>query len=303
MRLDNTCKLVAESAPRSFVAWRLGLEETSVEVSLENIELLAQPLPIRSDSVLLLPDRKILFHVEFQTDFEPGLPFRMLDYYVRLYRRYVADVEREKAVQSIVQEVILLRETRAPIPESFARDQTHHKYRVLKVWEQDGAELLRHEAAIPFAVLARWEGMDKDRYIPLRAVSRAVRRIPDERQRANLGFQSFVLAGLKFKENEIRLHLSLPDEVMRESPIYQRIVAEAEARGEAKGRAEDIVKLLSIRFGTEVVSSDLLKLLRKMDNLEALDALFELAARAQRFDEFRRGLEQIAAQPSQQLSL
>ena len=71
--------------------------------------------------------------VEFETDpaqSEPPLPLRMLDYFVRVYRRERCPVR---------QIVIVLAETRAEIPAEFHVGATRHGYRVLKLWEQGPA--------------------------------------------------------------------------------------------------------------------------------------------------------------------
>lgn len=87
MQVDNICKLLADNLRYSFVAWRLGIPKDRVrQVDLANVELPATPL--RADTAFLLLEQRVLLHVEFQTAFEPDLPFRMLSYYVRLFDRY-----------------------------------------------------------------------------------------------------------------------------------------------------------------------------------------------------------------------
>jgi predicted transposase/invertase (TIGR01784 family) len=87
MPFDNLCKLLAEKYPDRFAAWILG------ELSLSSITILKTELsfePIRTDSLTLLHTGQRILQIEFQTRWQsdPPLPIRMLDYWVRLYRRH-----------------------------------------------------------------------------------------------------------------------------------------------------------------------------------------------------------------------
>lgn len=84
MAFDNLCKYLAEKYPDRFVAWLLGEQTAAIEVLKTELSL----EPIRADAVTLLSGDRIL-HLEFQVKVatEPPLPLRMLDYWVRLYRR------------------------------------------------------------------------------------------------------------------------------------------------------------------------------------------------------------------------
>jgi predicted transposase/invertase (TIGR01784 family) len=84
MAYDNVCKYLAEQFPDAFALWLLGrAERLSV---LEPSELSTEP--IRADSVTLLQSEDRILHIEFQTDPDQVMPLRMLDYWVRLRRRY-----------------------------------------------------------------------------------------------------------------------------------------------------------------------------------------------------------------------
>ncbi len=145
MSFDNLCKLLAEKYPDRIAAWILG--EAPQPVSILKTELSTEPL--RADAVVFLRTRNRILHLEFQTllKSDPPLPLRMLDYWVRLYRRYRLPV---------TQVVVLL----LPPPEDtvietrFAFEGTVHPYRVLCLWEQDPRPLLADPALLPFAVQA-----------------------------------------------------------------------------------------------------------------------------------------------------
>ncbi len=61
---------------------------------------------------------------------DPPLPLRMLDYWLRLYRQYRCPVE---------QIIIFLKPTtsEAVFVNEFTAANTWHRYRVIRLWEQD----------------------------------------------------------------------------------------------------------------------------------------------------------------------
>ncbi|MDW8396492.1 MAG: hypothetical protein RMM31_09650, partial [Anaerolineae bacterium] len=225
VQTDNICKVLADRLRQPFVAWRLGMPPEQVgRVELENVEFPA--VPLRADSVFLLPDLRIVLHVEFQTTFESDLPFRMLNYYVRLYARY------SEQVDSIIQEVIVLRPGGSRVTDRFERDQTSHRYRVVEIWRLDGAALLEQEASIPFAVLARWE----EGRSALAETRRRIEEFPSRVKQADLSLFSSVLAGLEFNSAEIAQYLPIATEaIMLESPVYREIIERGLSQGLQQG--------------------------------------------------------------------
>ncbi len=83
MAYDNACKYLAEKFPDAFVQWLLPLEQPTT-IQVLKTELIQEP--IRADSLAFLQADNQILHLEFQTlsYSNPPLPFRMLDYYVRL---------------------------------------------------------------------------------------------------------------------------------------------------------------------------------------------------------------------------
>jgi predicted transposase/invertase (TIGR01784 family) len=81
---DNTCKFLAETYPADFASWLLGkpISLTKLEPSELSVE------PIRVDSVIFLESLEIILHIEFQTEPDQKIPFRMADYKLRLYRKF-----------------------------------------------------------------------------------------------------------------------------------------------------------------------------------------------------------------------
>jgi len=143
---DNICKRLPDEYPRAFVHWLLAVDE----VDIQKLPTELSKEPIRADALYFLPQLEQILHLEFQTEPQssPLLPLRMLDYFVRLYRQYGHAVE---------QVVIFLKPTNseAVYVEQFAVGNTVHRYRVIRLWEQDPAPLLANLALLPLAVLAR----------------------------------------------------------------------------------------------------------------------------------------------------
>jgi len=57
-----------------------------IDRALSSSELALEP--IRADSVIFLESAEIILHIEFQTEPNQNIPFRMTDYRLRLYRKY-----------------------------------------------------------------------------------------------------------------------------------------------------------------------------------------------------------------------
>ncbi|AFZ25099.1 hypothetical protein Cylst_2926 [Cylindrospermum stagnale PCC 7417] len=128
MGYDNVCQTLAETYPKDFARWLLTVEPREIQVLKAELSI----EPIRADSVTFLQTENRILHLEFQTrtTSKPPLPLRMLDYSVRLTRKYKVPV---------TQVVIFLQETDDQIAftEEYVNETTTHRYRVIRLWEQD----------------------------------------------------------------------------------------------------------------------------------------------------------------------
>lgn len=72
--------------PEDFVRWLIG--EESTDITMLKTELSLEP--IRADSVIFIQTNNRILHIEFQTLTlsNPPIPFRTLDYSVKLKRQY-----------------------------------------------------------------------------------------------------------------------------------------------------------------------------------------------------------------------
>ena len=230
MSFDNVCKVLAEKYPREFVSWLLAEAPTKVKVLKTELSI----EPIRADSLTFLQTENRILHIEFQTRTisNPPLPFRMLDYAVRLIRQYNAPV---------TQVVIFLQQTNNEIAftEEYVSLTTTHRYRVLRLWEQESALFLDNPALLPLAPLTRTTSPQR----LLSQVAQSVARISDRNTRQDIAAYAEILAGLKFEKELIRQFLS--EDVMQESVIYQDILQ----KGKQLEALTFCMSLLEERFG------------------------------------------------------
>lgn len=235
MTYDNICKYLAEEYPGNFASWLFSTPATEVQVLKTELTL----EPIRADSVTLLQTSNQILHLEFQTlpVLDPPLPLRMLDYWLRLYRQYRCPIE---------QVMIFLKPTtsESAFINEFTAANTWHRYRVIRLWEQDPAPLLADNALLPLATLAR---TDSPRNL-LERVAAQVATIESTQQRQNLAASVEILAGLRFEQNLI--NQLFREDIMKESVIYQQILQEGVRQGQQLGEATLIIRQLERRFGT-----------------------------------------------------
>ncbi len=234
MSYDNACKYLAETYPREFARWLLAIEPPEIRVLKTELTL----EPIRADALSFLRAANRILHLEFQTlpVSRPPMPLRMLDYSVRLKRKYRCSVE---------QVVIFLQETTNEVAftEEYRDDTTIHRYRVIRLWEQDSSSFLSNPALLPLAALTK---SDSPQAL-LEDVAEQVASIEEIEQRQNIASCAGILAGLRFEENLIRQLFR--EDIMRESVIYQSIRQEGKQEGLKQEALTLTMRLLRRRFG------------------------------------------------------
>ena len=220
MTYDNTLKYLVEQYPEDFIRYLLASEATDIQILKTELN----QEPIRADSVTFLQTANQILHLEFQTlpASTPPLPLRMLDYWVRLYRQYNCDIE---------QIVIFLKPTNseAVFVDQFTARNTTHRYRIIRIWEQDPEPLLLSPGLLPLATLARTDSPQS----LLQQVAVQVSMIEEEATKQSISVCTQLLAGLVFEPELIRQFLRRED--MRESAIYQEILEEGLQEGRQRG--------------------------------------------------------------------
>ncbi|MEA5550588.1 Rpn family recombination-promoting nuclease/putative transposase [Anabaena cylindrica UHCC 0172] len=219
---DNTCKFLAETFPTDFATWLLGkpIPLTKLKPSELSIE------PIRADSVIFLQSSEIILHLEFQTQPDQEIPFRMADYRLRLHRKF--------PYKEIWQVVIYL--TRSDLPlvfqTSFKTGKLNHEFNVIRLWEQPTEIFQQYPGLLPLAVLTKTD----DRIQTLTEVAKQINNIEDRRAKSNVSAATAIISGLALKKEIIQRILR--SEIMKESVIYQEILLEGETKGKAQGKLE-----------------------------------------------------------------
>ncbi|WP_413173087.1 Rpn family recombination-promoting nuclease/putative transposase [Anabaena azotica] len=259
MSFDNVCKLLAEKYPFDFAKWLLPQEPKTIKVLKTELSI----EPIRADFVTFLQTENRILHIEFQTkpQSKPPIPFRELDYSVRLIRTYQVPV---------TQVVIFLQETDDPIvfTEEYVNETTRHRYRVIRMWEQEPELFLHNLALLPLAPLTRTnspQGL-------LSQIANNVAKIADRETKQDIAAYTEILAGLRFEKDFIRQLLS--EDLMQESVIYQDILQ----KGEGKEAVKFCLMLLNQRFGeldSEIVERVKVLPVEQLENLGV--ALFNIS--------------------------
>lgn len=229
-------------------AWLLGEPQPLVEVQPQELTL----DPIRADSLVLLQGKNLLLHLEFQTQPDPDMPLRMLDYWLRARRRFPGTAIR--------QVVLYLRPTASTkvFENRFRDENTEHRYEVIRMWERQPAEFWGRVGTLPLAILAG-QGAKENL---LREVARAIEEVPEAKVRGEVATAAYILAGLVMADNVVERILRR--DVMKESVTYQKIRAEGIEKGIHRGWQEGkqegiqvgqqsearlVLRLLTRRFG------------------------------------------------------
>ncbi|MFM6487650.1 MAG: Rpn family recombination-promoting nuclease/putative transposase, partial [Dolichospermum sp.] len=179
------------------------------------------------------------------------LPVRMLDYWLRIYRKYLCPIQ---------QVVIFLKETNSPdvFVDRLIVGNTRHQYQVIRVWEEDSEILLKSPALLPLAVLAKTDEPNK----LLQQVALEIDKIEEQAQQNTIAACVELLAGLKFEKQLIKQYFR--EETMEESVIYQEIIN--------RGKLQLIFRLLKRRIGE--ISAKLESQIKELSG-EKLDELSE----------------------------
>lgn len=256
---DNICKFLAENYSSDFARWVFG--EPKGLTTLSPTELFVEP--IRADALILLQSSDVVLHLEFQTQPDEAIPFRMADYRLRVHRRYPNKDMRQL--------VIYLKSTGSELVRQnvFTISGMRHEFGVIRLWEQPTADLLRFPGLLPLAILGRTD----DRTQTLREIGSLIDKINDRREQSNIVAATSLLAGLVLKKDVISAVLR--EEIMQDSVIYQDI----KAQGVQEGKAGLVLRLLERRIG-EIEAKDEIRINGlSVEQLEALgDALLDFSS-------------------------
>lgn len=223
---DPTCKFLAENFPADFATWLLGESVTLTKLSPTELSL----EPIRADSLILLGSDNLILHIEFQTQPDPTMGFRMADYKIRLIRRFPG--------KEIRQIVIYLKPTRSELVFQTVYEVSglRAEFEVIRIWEQPTQPFLELTGLLPLAVLTN----TPDKAQTLRQVAAKVDAIPEQRVKSNVAASAGILAGLLLERDFI--NQVLRRDIMQQSVIYQEWKEEFLQEGREEGEQTGILK-------------------------------------------------------------
>ncbi|MGK7899226.1 MAG: Rpn family recombination-promoting nuclease/putative transposase [Xenococcus sp. (in: cyanobacteria)] len=265
---DYICKFLAENFSNDFAYWVFG--EPKGLTKLSPTELFVDP--IRANTLILFQSSDVVLHLEFQTQPDKSIPFRMADYRLRIHRRYP-----DKDMRQVV---IYLKPTSSELVRKnvFTISGLRHEFEVIRLWEQPTADFFKFPGLLPLAVLGRSE----DRTQTLREVSLLIDKLKDRREQSNIAAATSILAGLVLNKEVIKQVLR--EEIMQESVIYQDIkeqgIKQGLKQGVQQGQVNLVLRLLKRRIGG-VESGDETRITGlSIEQLEALgEALLDFSNR------------------------
>jgi predicted transposase/invertase (TIGR01784 family) len=224
--IDNICKFLAESFSIDFASWILGeaITLTKIEPSELSVE------PIRADSVIFLESSEMILHMEFQTEPNQNIPFRMTDYRLRLYRKFP-----DKQIHQVV---IYLTPSKSPLVHetTFKVGTLNHEFNIIRLWEQPTEIFQQYKGLLPFATLSQTSDPEET----LRQVAKQIENIADRQVQSNVAASTAIISGIALNKEIIQRLLR--SEIMKESVIYQEILLEGKAEGKAEGEAKGEAK-------------------------------------------------------------
>ena len=188
--IDNICKFLAESFSKDFASWILGeaITLTKIEPSELSVE------PIRADSVIFLESAEMILHIEFQTDPNKNIPFRMTDYRLRQYRKFPN--------KQVYQVVIYLTPSQSPLVHetTFNIGKLNHEFNVIRLWEQPTEILQQYQGLLPFATLSQTNNPEET----LRQVAKQIEEITDKQVQSNVAASTAIISGILPSQHKIR---------------------------------------------------------------------------------------------------
>ena len=172
---DNTCKFLAESFSEDFASWLLGTPVSMTRLSPSELSI----EPIRADALILLNSDDFVLHIEFQTEPDPTMGFRMADYRLRVFRRFPTKQMRQVVIYLTRSKSELVYQNVFEIPG------TRHEFEVIRLWEQSTQPFLEATGLLPLAVLTQ----TSDAAQTLRQVAAKVEAISEMRVQSNIYFK------------------------------------------------------------------------------------------------------------------
>ena len=243
------------------VGKRLGTEHTTVRMHHSDMTF-----------HIRLSDEEAILHIEAQTDDsrDKPMPLRML-----AYSSFLA-LEHEKNVYSTV---LYFRPSAGRRDPGFYRYGSEErgggwfKYNVIRVYELEGESFLDPASVglLPFTPLMKPPaGMSAETWIE-KCIETTHAADVDQQTRGTLLFALSLFGSLAHPPEFFQDRIL--EEIMQESPFYQRVMQRGIEQGQTDAKREAVFKLLRHQFGD--IPQPLATRITEMQRISQLDALFE----------------------------
>ena len=289
-QFDNVTKRRIRRDPKGFVTTLLGIEADEFQV-VETEQLSMKTHVADSFIRITTGDAQAIVHCEFQThdSREVPMPFRMAGYIGSAIEFY------KLPIYSHV--VYLHPRAGRTDPGLYVQEVSGYnigiQYRVLRLAEMDGQALLNTNRVglVPFAALMKPPAaVEVPEWIG-HCVQAIEAGTEDEAQQRETLADLAILGGLAHDSQTIRDIIS--EVIVQESSIIQYFTEKSFEQGIEQGKkqhaVEAILTVLEVRFQTDVAEK-LKPFLGAIDDLQRLDQLHRVAARAADIDEFTHAL-------------
>ena len=284
MQYDIISKRISERFPSDFAELILGKSARKIEVLPRELSLTEH----RSDGLCRVTedDQKFILHIEFQSSLDSTMPKRMLSYCVRIMDQY------DLPVYPVV---IYLnpKDANSTIEDSYtsmvrSRQVLSFSYDVIRIWDVEVDRIFDNHlyGLYPFSLLAKGAKLPE-------CIEKVDMAVKDKYLDSDTYMCMRVIAELKYPREVIE---DMLDDILEKSEIYHELIEKGEKKGMEKGmvegmekgRAEDIVSVLSTRFGD--IPSKVSQRIYSIRNSSVLRDLLKLAVTSRDIDEFERRL-------------
>ncbi len=263
---DVSTKRLISLAPDNWVKWVTQIPDI-VAGEILNSEF--QWISRESDVLIRVESLqygKFLVLNELQLRYKPEMPRRM--------RAYTALAEEKYNLPTYPVLINILKASDAEIPTSYALNiaglRAIQDYRVINLWEVDVEIAFQQPlpSLLPFVPILKG-GENESTIREALQILRADEQL-NQLETVLAFFATFVLESTLVQEI-MRWDMA----VLHESPWYQEILREGEARGELRGRKEELYSgielALEIKFGNQ--ASELMPIISQITDLQKLKAI------------------------------
>lgn len=267
---DLSGKHLVEQYAEEWARWIL--KKPTIRV----VEKLSETLKFvgrEGDVILLIDDdgEEFILHIELQYRFQNDMPVRVLVYYA---------LESQALKLPVVPVVVYFR---PPSPNTIIDTAYHAEFRgltahldflVVRLWEVDVNTVLgSNDATGLLPLVPLMSNVDEGDVIQASRVLRLSRS--NETLQTILAMYATMKFGDLIAQKLLRERIAMLDEMLLESPFYEKIIEKGMTQGIEQGIENSILTVIETRFG--VVTDDLNESVRMVDDLNELTQLLSFS--------------------------